>query len=135
MLDENVPVKVVKALQAVIPIWHHDHRIEYIPVYTNKMSVPDSVWLPRLASEGWVLLTADRGKSNKGKKLPHLCRQHSLTHVLVGPSIHDLTEIPKLCAILAVWPELLEAASAEAGARFRLTRQAERIILDRVPAD
>lgn len=54
-------------------------------------STPDREWLNELASEGYLIITADRarrGGGGAGNKLTNLCRELSITHVLVTHSIH-----------------------------------------------
>jgi hypothetical protein len=53
-----------------------------------KSGETDDVWIPKIASEGWVILTADRGK--KGKvKLPGICLQHKRGRtVLANQCLH-----------------------------------------------
>lgn len=84
--------------------------------------VKDIEWIPRLASEpGWVVITADRGThSKRGDKLPAICREYRLTHVLLSKAVHHLTSHDKMTTIRRVWVEI-EALSRETpGGRYRL---------------
>ena len=80
----------------------------------------DEVWIPRLRAEGWIVITADRGRRSGGVKLPGLCVAHGVTHVLLSKSVHHSSQFEKARAVLAVWPELGAAALAPAGTRFVL---------------
>lgn len=96
------------------------HLFEFAPPGTR-----DEVWLPKLAVEGWTVITADRGSTaNKmrGEKLPRLCARHGVTHVLLSSSVHMRTSFEKLLTVMSVWYELLEIAAdpARRGERYAL---------------
>ena len=59
-------------------------------------------------------------KGGKGKKLPDLCAQHGVTHILLGPAVHKRQIFPKLLTILSVWHELIDAANGPRGLRFQI---------------
>lgn len=83
----------------------------------------DEVWVPRAGEAGWTIIAGDRGKRggiSKGKKLPLLCVEHGITHVLIASSIHDRKQFSKLLSFLSVWHELVEIARAEPGNRYKL---------------
>jgi hypothetical protein len=96
------------------------HILEFAPSGTR-----DEVWIPRLASEGWTVITTDGGRTpNKlrGEKLPQLCTRHSITHVIISPYVHNRTSFEKLLTILSVWYELLDLAAdpTKRGLRYSL---------------
>lgn len=49
----------------------------------------DEDWIPRIAREGWVVISSDRGKGGlkRGMPLPRLCVQWRVTHVLLWPAV------------------------------------------------
>jgi hypothetical protein len=90
------------------------HLLEYFESGTC-----DSVWIPKIANDGWVILTSDRGK--KGQvKLPAICRAYKITHILMGPSILKLKQVEKASVILAVWHDIKRCADAPQGSRYLL---------------
>lgn len=103
----------------------------------------DSEWIPRIAAEGrWVVITADGGKQrSRGGKLPRICREQGVTHVIVSSKIHAMRTQEKLEILLKVWDQIERVAEAPPGTRFKLRfRPAKgsgllRIVLERVPDD
>lgn len=122
MFDGNMPVKVVRALRAVVDILDPGVQVEYMPHFMNAYEMRDDVWLPKLSNDQWVVVSADRAKRSGGKKLPAICEAFGLTHVLLGPSIHALPQMMKLAAVLSVWNPLIEAAEGPAGLRDRMVK-------------
>src|SRR5262245_57359260 len=75
----------------------------------QSQGVFDEVWVPQIAAEGWIIITADRGKrgrQGKGEKLPLLCRRFAITHVMLSAAIHRKNGFEKTRAILAAWPDI-----------------------------
>lgn len=71
----------------------------------------DREWIPRVASEGWTVITSDRGKSkpNRGK-LPEICRRYHVTHIVFSRSMHKRRDFEKVAAIMGLWSGILAAA-------------------------
>lgn len=88
----------------------------------QQQGVWDEQWIPRVASEGWILITADRGKKGpkKGEKLPRLCVRHRITHVVLSTGMHRRKSFEKMLAILSVWYVLLKLRDAPPGSRYQL---------------
>lgn len=88
----------------------------------------DQEWIPRLAEEGgWVVVTSDRGiKSRKLEKLPRLCVEFGLTHVLFSASLHVQPTLGKLNALKHVWMSLMSVGEAPPGSRFLLHLRSRR---------
>ena len=82
----------------------------------------DSVWIPQIASEeGWIVITSDGGRNpSKGGKLPELCREHKITHVILSPTLHNKTAADKVAALLLVWNEIELLQKVPPGSRFKL---------------
>lgn len=91
----------------------------------QKQRVPDEIWIPNVARDRWIIITADRGKRGtarqKGGHLPTLCREHEITHVILGPSVHRKQQFDKIRAVFDVWDDLLQTAQADPGSRFVIT--------------
>lgn len=106
------------------------HLMEYV-----KSGTRDSVWVPQRASEGWILITADSARKAKGlgreNNLARLCRQHRITHVVLGPSIHRMKQFDKMRAILTVWDDLKKVAEASPGSRFMLVKGPKNPMLEK----
>lgn len=63
------------AISAVLATGENPPTLKHI-VEFQREGVTDQIWIPRIALEGWIIITPDRGKSNRGGKLPRLCIQH-----------------------------------------------------------
>ena len=53
-------------------------------------ATPDKEWIPEIAKQGgWIIVTSDRGThSRKDERLPMICRDFGVTHVLLSGSLH-----------------------------------------------
>ena len=82
----------------------------------------DETWIPQLASEGgWIILTADRGKkSKKGQKLPEICRQFRVTHIMLSAKLHMRSMSTKVLAVHHCLESILDAATFQPGTGFLL---------------
>jgi hypothetical protein len=91
----------------------------------------DPVWIPKVAAEGWIILTADRGKRGKDK-LPRICVAYKVTHILMGPSIMKLKQSQKANAIISAWEKIKDCADAPKGSRFIMSMVNGRVSLKQV---
>ncbi|MCC6123349.1 MAG: hypothetical protein IT426_00130 [Pirellulales bacterium] len=84
---------------------------------------PDSQWIPELSKEGgWIVISADRGiNSRAGEKLPIICHEFNLTHVMLSRGLHKRTMYYKALAIESSWFGLISAASEPPGTGFMLS--------------
>lgn len=119
LFDENFSRPLIRDL-ATLAAYSPDnpsltHLLELSPP-----GVGDDVWIPRVASEGFIVITADRGKRSGGPKLPAVCEANNVTHLLLSGRVSQTVQFEKARALLAVWPELLETVMAPKGSRFLL---------------
>lgn len=93
----------------------------------------DSEWIPQIANEGgWIVVTCDRGKnSKKSEKLPLICRDLEVTHVVLSAAIQKRSAYCRVMAISACWRQLIAAADAPKGTGFAITM---RIGKDGIPS-
>jgi hypothetical protein len=80
----------------------------------------DPDWIPKIAQEGWMVMTADRGKNGK-HKLPAICATYQITHILMGPSVGQLKQYQKANAIISIWDKIKECQNAPKGSRFLMS--------------
>lgn len=82
----------------------------------------DEDWIPRVANEGWMIVTQDRGRKgrSKGEPLPNLCHKLGITHVVLSRRIAQRKSADKVLTILSVWRELLGLFDEPVGSRFAL---------------
>lgn len=86
-------------------------------------SANDRDFLPQLAEEGWVVVSADRGKNSaKSDRLPLICVELRITHVLFSRGAHKLTTFGKYRAIIDNWEDLAKTADAPKGSGYSIRR-------------
>jgi len=119
LFDENFGEPLVSALAEFMSLYHEDVEICHLFKFA-KASEKDEVWIPRIAPGGWLVVSTDRGKRCGGKKLPAICREHKVTHILLSTSLHDAKHFEKIRAFVAVWPRVVMAARFEKGTRYSL---------------
>lgn len=87
-----------------------------------RQGILDIDWVPRIAAEGgWVVITPDGGKhSPRGHKLPDLCRDYGVTHVILSPTLHNKKSAEKAGVIVSMWPKIERLVEEPPGSRFRL---------------
>jgi hypothetical protein len=127
LFDENFGKPVV----AKFLDWYEEEKVEIAHIFQfAKSGETDDVWIPRLATGGWLLITTDRAKRCGGPKLPDLCRDHGVSHVLVGATIQKAKQFERVRAILAVWPRVILAAKYPTkGTRFSLRYDSEKRVI------
>jgi hypothetical protein len=81
---------------------------------------PDSVWIPELAKEDWTIISADRARRAGGPKLPLLCRQFGVTHILLSGKIHCQPQFQKIVSVATVWDDIVATRDAPRGTQFIL---------------
>lgn len=118
LFDENFGRPLVEALGRLIKFSREEVEVRHI-IELRHGGRKDDEWVPEVAGGDWLVLTCDRGKS-AGPKLPQLCREAGLSHVLVSGGLHNSPQFEKARAVLAVWPALVEACAEAAGTRFSL---------------
>jgi hypothetical protein len=118
--DENFGRPTVRSLEGLLKnsLTPPDEVAHVLDFY--EPGTPDPEWLPRLAEEGWIVITADRAKRSGGPKLPFLCAQLGITHVLLSGRIHKQPQFEKAVCVASVWDEIVAATAAPKGSRFIL---------------
>jgi hypothetical protein len=118
LLDECLGPPLVKDINKMLswdtppPIIHH--------LFTYfKEGEKDNVWIPKVAGEGWIILSPDRGKKGNNK-LPSICVAYKVTHILMSASLMKMKQNQKANAIISVWEEIKKCNESPKGSRFRL---------------
>jgi hypothetical protein len=114
LFDENIPAGIVIRLRNTADLPGEKVHITEL----GHGGAQDSEWIPRIAQEGWTVISGDRGK--RRPKLPQLCVQHQVTHVVLGASVHGMRIEEKLQAFVSVWEELVQIAQDERGRGYVL---------------
>jgi len=122
LFDENTGAPFVNVLRSIAPL-DKKHTVEIAhTVERFGLSAKDREWVPKLEQEDWIVISEDRGMhSSRGDKLPVLCWQYNVTHVLVLPALlKNGGQFEKLRALLAMWPRLLLLPNEQRGSRWKL---------------
>lgn len=83
----------------------------------------DEVWVPQIADEGWMVITADDGRRptpGSGEKLPVLCRKWGVTYAVFSRSIRKKTAWDKVQALVEVWGDIPAMRDAPRGSGFSI---------------
>lgn len=93
------------------------HLFDFMPAGTA-----DEQWLPMAADKGFLIVSSDVGRGQRGSRLPEICAALGVTHVLISGKLHAQRQFEKMRAILVVWPDLLLVAQEHTGQRFLLQK-------------
>lgn len=81
----------------------------------------DDDWIPTAAIEGWIVVTADSGRhKSRGGKLPLLCEQFGVTHIVMSTAVNKLSSFGRQRAIIDNWEAMVGVADEPRGSRFSL---------------
>ena len=103
--------------------------------------VADDKWVPLIADQGWIVISADSGKKKSvGEKLPKVCRAYGVSHVILSPKLHYRKQHFKFLKIMEVAYQLQKVADAPGGSRFslRLSTDDRAVLVERphiIPSD
>lgn len=122
LFDENTGAPFVDALREIVRL-NKKQPVEIghtIALFGR--GAKDLDWIPKVVDNSWIVISEDRGvNSAAGDKLPVICAQLGVTHVLVLPSIlRNGGQFEKMRAIMAIWPELILLPTLAAGTRLKL---------------
>jgi hypothetical protein len=119
LFDENFGEPLVTALADFLDRYDGDVDIKHIFKFV-KPSAKDENWVPKIAAGGWTVISTDRGRRCGGQRLPDICREYGVTHILLSSSLHQGKQFEKVRAVVAVWPRIIMATLSPKGSRFSL---------------
>ena len=102
--------------------------VRHIKEYFDQ-STPDDIWIPQIAKEGWIVITADKAKRYGGPKLPTICKNEKLTHILISGKLHNAPQFEKARAIISLFPKIVTAAKEPSGTRYSMHYTGERSLM------
>jgi hypothetical protein len=81
----------------------------------------DSQWLEALQNDpSWIVITKDAGKNSAQEKLPLICREWGITHIVFTPGIISKGFVTQKNAIAGVWEQLFELHRLPPGTQVKL---------------
>jgi hypothetical protein len=123
LFDDCLSKNAVRALADIAQFSRGAVEVSHLANLDSEGDLDDD-WIPRLTGAGYLLVTTDRGKKkSRGGKLPILCQRNGMRHVMMSAAVHNLNQFDKLRALFVVWPHLVDASAADAGAGFVLRKK------------
>ena len=121
LFDECVGKPLVEMLRELLAMAVEENHaeVQHILDIYNQQGTKDDDWIPFIGSHGYIVITQDLGRS-AGAKLPKLCVDYGITHVLLSPSMGRRKKLEKLLSILSVWYDLIGLAGEAPGSRFQI---------------
>ena len=118
LFDECLGRPLTETMRKLIGF--HRHQVGVMHLFDRfEAGTRDEIWVPKIAPEGWIVVSVDRGRS-PGPKLPLLCSALGVSHILFAPSAAALPQFEKARAFLRVWRDAVNLAQAPAGTRALL---------------
>lgn len=112
----------VAAIQTVLKFSPQTAELDHV-ITRFGAGANDDDWIPAAAGEGWIVVTADAGKhKSKGGKLPVLCEQFGVTHIVMSAAVNKMSSFGRQRVIIENWEAILAVADEPKGSRFSLRR-------------
>lgn len=101
-LSKRLPIHIAQIYSEDHPDLQTKHLSEcYAP------NTPDDKWIAILEKEkDWIVITADDGSGSKKPKLPIICAQLGVTHIVMTPTLHQSPFKEHKQAILCLSPQI-----------------------------
>ena len=132
LFDENFGRPIIKALGEFLVFHELAPRVDHLLNRFASEGDKDEEWIPKCAKEDWIVITADKGGRGYAK-LPRICRQFGVRHILlVGQLVHR-RQFEKVRAIIALWPQVLMTTDQPRGSRFKIKMAGDHPSLEFVP--
>jgi hypothetical protein len=137
LIDDCIGGPAVKQLGATLADEYRQSKYAHCFKFESiadifRQGALDEQWVPRIQKQGYIIITADRGKGGKGGKgqtLPDLCRRYGITHVMLSNELHKSNSQTKADAIRETFEALLALATVPHGSGFMLERARGRLRL------
>jgi hypothetical protein len=124
--DANLSRVLVSELLAFYQNDYPNLQIKHLTEFT-RADAQDPDWVRMLASESteWVVITADRGiNSRRSQKLPLICRQYDIRHILFTGTLLTRGTLHHKQAIVSVWLDIIDFCRTAPGSCAKLGAQA-----------
>ncbi len=119
LVDENIGKPLIKALSDILQFHSSKPFFKSLLEYFEEGTL-DPDWINEISEDGWIVITSDRGRKSGGNKLPILCKQHRVTHILISGKLHNSPQFEKIKAIINCWDDIVATVKAPKGSRFAL---------------
>ena len=119
LFDENFGEPLVHALADFMAKYHEPVEICHLFVHVPD-GTPDEIWIPRIKGVGWTVVSTDRGRRCGGRKLPDICFENQVKHILLSGMLHNAKHFEKIRAIVSAWSEIVLSIRSQSGLRYCL---------------
>jgi hypothetical protein len=130
-LDECIPEEIGARLVEFLGNRQERPRCVHLLEFF-RAGTPDTEWLQKIRDDGWLPVTGDRGRSNNGPKLPRLCRELGIIHIVLSARVYDLPAIDRALAIAACWLDIVDVWQTRRGCghllQFKDRRQGFKLV-------
>ena len=116
--DENMPLRFTERLLELYLEDYPDLQTDHI-INRHKCGMGDREWIPEIAQENWIIVTADAGKSSK-EKLPEICTDCGVRHIILSPTLHNAPYKAKKEAFYCLWRHIAKIPRLPRGTRISL---------------
>lgn len=118
--DECLSKKLPQQIAQIYSEDHPDLKTKHL-TECYAPGTPDDKWIPLLEKEtDWVVVTADDGGGSKKAKLPIVCAQLGVTHIVMTPTLHQSPYKEHKQAILTLWPQILVVERLPRGTKISM---------------
>lgn len=120
LIDENIGKPITYDLAKLLA-WHHlqpivTHLIDFI----GTAGESDAIWIPKAAEANWTIVTGDSASKSARDKLPDICAEYGVRHVIFSRAFCQLRQFEKVRAIVVLWPEFSRVEESPPGSRFKI---------------
>jgi len=84
----------------------------------------DSEWTNNLGHGNCIVISGDQGK--KRPRLPEICQQKNITHIILSSNVHKETKFERARAIIILWPKILDTFADSPGSRYQIQKDSSR---------
>lgn len=121
IFDECIGWPILETVEPLLRLHNLPFRLKHVVEYYK--GAKDDEWVPEIARNGWIVITADRGvRPSRGGKLPFICKRNGVTHILLSGALHASNAAVKASCIVASWTDIYDTAQASPGSRFILRK-------------
>jgi hypothetical protein len=119
-IGRGIYLKFAAALDAITPPIQHRHLLDF----NGQQGVPDDVWVPNAAAEGWIVITGDSGRSGFGAPLHLILPKFQITAIFFAGKLQQQKAEIKGQALIACLAHLPTIDAAPRGSRFKVVMNA-----------
>jgi hypothetical protein len=114
--SKSIPIELKVFFKDEFPDLETKHVLDRYPQSTD-----DSVWLADLREDrSWIVVTCDRGCDKSKERLPVICREWNITHILFTPALLKMGKLAQKQALVTVWRDIVRLHELRAGTLLKL---------------